>query len=52
MLKLKVLIATLMRNFKIRPGHPESDWRLQADIILKRSDGFRVTLDPRNLIKV
>ncbi|XP_012268240.2 cytochrome P450 4g15-like [Athalia rosae] len=47
MLKLKVLLSTLLRNYKILADTPESDYRLQADIILKRADGFNIRIEPR-----
>jgi cytochrome P450 family 4 len=47
MLKLKVLLSTIVRNFKVHSTVPEKDFKLQADIILKRTDGFRITLDKR-----
>lgn len=48
MLKLKVLLSTIMRNYKINSNVPEKDFKLTGDIILKRDDGFRVMLEPRN----
>jgi cytochrome P450 family 4 len=47
MLKLKVLLSTIVRNFKVNSTVPEKDFKLQADIILKRTDGFRITLEKR-----
>lgn len=47
MLKLKVLISTILRNFKVITDVHEKDFRLQGDIILKREDGFRLRLEPR-----
>ena len=47
MLKLKVLLSTILRNFRVVNKKKEADWQLQADIILKRTDGFRVQLEPR-----
>lgn len=46
-LKLKVLLSTILRNFRVKSMKNPSDWQLQADIILKRTDGFRVQLEPR-----
>ncbi|XP_029043020.2 cytochrome P450 4g15-like [Osmia bicornis bicornis] len=48
MLKLKVLLSTILRNYKILSDLPEKDFRLKVDIILKRTDGFRVKIEPRN----
>lgn len=50
MLKLKIILSTILRNFRIAPGIPQKDWKLQADIILKRTDGFRIRLEPRKTI--
>lgn len=47
MLKLKVLISTILRNYHIRSKLTEEDFKLQADIILKRTDGFRLEIEPR-----
>ncbi|XP_050528838.1 cytochrome P450 4g15-like isoform X2 [Daktulosphaira vitifoliae] len=47
MLKLKILLSTIIRNFKIHSTVPEKKWKLQGDVILKRSDGFKITLEPR-----
>lgn len=47
MLKLKIILSTILRNFEVKPGIPQRDWKLQADIILKRSDGFNISLKPR-----
>jgi cytochrome P450 family 4 len=51
MLKLKVLLSTLLRNFRVVPGIPQKDWALQADIILKRTDGFNIRMEPRQKVK-
>lgn len=47
MLKLKVLLSTIVRNFVVKSTVPEKEFKLQADIILKRTDGFRIMLEPR-----
>lgn len=47
MLKLKILLATIMRNFRVHSELGEKDFQLQADIILKRAEGFQVQLHPR-----
>lgn len=47
MLKLKVLLSTILRNYRVVSDLKESDFKLQADIILKRTDGFRIKLVPR-----
>jgi len=47
MLKLKILLSTLLRNYRINATIPEKDFKLTADIILKRADGFKISLEPR-----
>ncbi|XP_054269204.1 cytochrome P450 4g15-like [Macrosteles quadrilineatus] len=50
MLKLKVILSTIMRDFRVAGGKPMADWKLQADIILKRTDGFNIKLEPRKRV--
>ncbi|XP_046625289.1 cytochrome P450 4g15 [Neodiprion virginianus] len=47
MLKLKIILSTILRNFRIKSDLKEEDFRLQADIILKRAEGFKIRLEPR-----
>lgn len=47
MLKLKIILSTILRNFRVYSDLKESDFQLQADIILKRAEGFKVRLQPR-----
>ena len=47
MLKLKILLSTILRNYRIYSDVKEEDFKLQGDIILKREDGFRIRLEPR-----
>ncbi|KAH8375752.1 hypothetical protein KR200_002027 [Drosophila serrata] len=47
MLKLKILLSTILRNYRVYSDLSESDFKLQADIILKREEGFRIRLQPR-----
>ncbi|XP_055371265.1 cytochrome P450 4g15 [Condylostylus longicornis] len=47
MLKLKILLSTILRNYRVFSDLKESDFKLQADIILKREEGFKVRLQPR-----
>jgi len=47
MLKLKIILSTIMRNFNVHADIPEQDYKLQADIILKRAEGFKIRLEPR-----
>ncbi|RVE48931.1 hypothetical protein evm_006393 [Chilo suppressalis] len=46
-LKLKVLLSTILRNYKITSDIPEEKYELLGDIILKRADGFRLKIEPR-----
>ncbi|XP_033338889.2 cytochrome P450 4g15 isoform X1 [Megalopta genalis] len=50
MLKLKIVLSTIMRNFRVKSSVKESDFRLQADIILKRAEGFKIKLEPRKTV--
>ncbi|KAK9695696.1 Cytochrome P450 [Popillia japonica] len=50
MLKLKVLLATILRRFKVKSTVEEKDFVLQGDIILKRTDGFMIQLEDRQKI--
>ncbi|XP_076642431.1 cytochrome P450 4g15 [Halictus rubicundus] len=50
MLKLKIVLSTIMRNFRVRSDLKESDFKLQADIILKRAEGFKIKLEPRKTV--
>ncbi|XP_054727616.1 uncharacterized protein LOC129237145 [Anastrepha obliqua] len=47
MLKLKVLLSTIIRNYTVHSNETEADWKLQADIILKLENGFNVVLEKR-----
>lgn len=47
MLKLKVLLSTIVRSFKVDSKMKEDDFKLQADIILKLENGFKIMLEPR-----
>lgn len=47
MLKLKVLLSTIVRAYKVDSNETEADFKLQADIILKLENGFNVKLQPR-----
>lgn len=50
MLKLKIVLSTILRNFRVKSDLKESDFRLQADIILKRAEGFKIKLEPRKTV--
>uniref|UniRef100_A0A6E8V9L6 Cytochrome P450 n=1 Tax=Anopheles coluzzii TaxID=1518534 RepID=A0A6E8V9L6_ANOCL len=45
MLKLKVLLSTVLRHYRVVSNLTEKDFKLQADIILKRTDGFQIQLE-------
>lgn len=47
MLKLKIILSTILRNFRVHSDLKEGDFKLQADIILKREEGFQIRLEPR-----
>ena len=47
MLKLKVLLSTILRNYRIASNVKDDDFILRADIILKRHDGFKIKIEPR-----
>lgn len=47
MLKLKVILSTVLRQFRVFSDLTEEQFRLQADIILKREEGFKIRLQPR-----
>ena len=47
MLKLKVIIASVLRKYIIKSIKAEEDFRLQGDIILKRADGFSIIISDR-----
>ncbi|KAJ8911044.1 hypothetical protein NQ315_004690, partial [Exocentrus adspersus] len=47
MLKLKILLSTILRSYRIKSDLCEKDFQLQADIILKRAEGFKIRLEPR-----
>ncbi|CAH0721562.1 unnamed protein product, partial [Brenthis ino] len=49
-LKLKILLSTILRNYKMVSDITEDQFVLQADIILKRNDGFRVQIEPRQRV--
>ncbi|KAF5284525.1 hypothetical protein FQR65_LT13510 [Abscondita terminalis] len=51
MLKLKILLSTIMRNFVVKSHKKESDFELQGDIILKRADGFLIKLEARQAFR-
>ncbi|XP_075972259.1 cytochrome P450 4g15-like isoform X2 [Anticarsia gemmatalis] len=50
LLKLKILLSTILRNYRCVSEIPEEKFKLTADIILKRSDGFRIKIEPRKRV--
>lgn len=52
MLKLKILLATILRNYRVHADVAEEDYKLQADIILKREEGFPIRVTPRRKLAV
>ncbi|XP_014486916.1 PREDICTED: uncharacterized protein LOC106750830 [Dinoponera quadriceps] len=48
MLKLKVLLSTILRNYRVISKVPYQNFVLRGDLILKRGDGFNITLEPRS----
>lgn len=50
MLKLKVLLSTIIRNFKIDSKMSEENFKLQGDVILKLENGFNIILEPRKQV--
>nr|WCC58132.1 cytochrome P450 [Pharsalia antennata] len=47
MLKLKVILASVLRKYITVSLKKEEEFKLQADIILKREDGFNIKLEER-----
>ncbi|XP_032664354.1 cytochrome P450 4g15-like [Odontomachus brunneus] len=46
-LKLKVLLSTILRNYRIISDVSYKDFVLRGDLILKRGDGFPIKIEPR-----
>ncbi|XP_075156968.1 cytochrome P450 4g1-like [Haematobia irritans] len=51
MLKLKVLLSTILRNYSVDCRLKPSEFKLQADIILKMTGGFNISLEKRTRVK-
>lgn len=49
MLKLKILLSTILRSYRVFSDMKEKDFKLQGDIILKREEGFQIRLEPRKM---
>ncbi|XP_073833000.1 cytochrome P450 4g1-like [Musca autumnalis] len=52
MLQLKVLLSTIIRNYRVSSTRTQDDFKLQGDIILKMSNGFNISLEKRPTAKV
>ncbi|XP_061402882.1 cytochrome P450 4g1-like [Musca vetustissima] len=52
MLQLKVLLSTIIRNYRVSSNRTQEDFQLQGDIILKMSNGFNISLEKRPTSKV
>ncbi|XP_005176349.1 cytochrome P450 4g1 [Musca domestica] len=52
MLQLKVLLSTIIRNYRVSSTRTQKDFQLQGDIILKMANGFNITLEKRPTAKV
>lgn len=50
MLKLKVLLSTILRNYRVHTDLTEDHFKLQADIILKMTDGFNIRLEEKKRV--
>ncbi|KAJ8976570.1 hypothetical protein NQ317_016364 [Molorchus minor] len=49
MLKLKILLAHVLRKYKVVSTIKESEYTLQGDIILKREEGFLLQIEERTI---
>lgn len=47
MLNIKVVLSTIMRNYKITSKRKQTDWVLVGQTTLKRREGFLVGLHQR-----
>ncbi|XP_067006187.2 cytochrome P450 4g15 [Anabrus simplex] len=50
MLKLKIILSTILRNFRVYSDVKEESFRLTGDIILKRAEGFNIRIEPRHTV--
>ncbi|KAF0752653.1 cytochrome P450 4C1-like isoform X1, partial [Aphis craccivora] len=48
MLSLKVLISTFLRNYSVHTDIKLSDIKLKIDVLLRSSNGYPVTIQPRD----
>ncbi|XP_075156884.1 cytochrome P450 4g1-like [Haematobia irritans] len=51
MLQLKVLLSTIIRNYRVTSTRTQKDFELQGDIILKMTNGFNIGLERRPTAK-
>uniref|UniRef100_A0A1I8NLM4 Cytochrome P450 n=1 Tax=Stomoxys calcitrans TaxID=35570 RepID=A0A1I8NLM4_STOCA len=51
MLQLKVLLSTIIRNYRVSSSRTQKDFQLQGDIILKMANGFNICLERRATVK-
>ncbi|XP_013107344.2 cytochrome P450 4g1 [Stomoxys calcitrans] len=51
MLQLKVLLSTIIRNYRVSSSRTQKDFQLQGDIILKMANGFNICLERRATAK-
>ncbi|XP_018327476.1 cytochrome P450 4g15-like [Agrilus planipennis] len=47
MLKMKIILSSILRKYKVYSDISEKAFRLQGDIILKRADGFKIRIENR-----
>ncbi|XP_014484315.1 PREDICTED: cytochrome P450 4g15-like [Dinoponera quadriceps] len=47
MLKMKILLSTILRKYRITSDVAYQNFSLLAEITLKRGDGFNIKIEPR-----
>lgn len=47
MLNIKVVLSTILRNYRVSSNRRPSKWTLVAEMTLKRREGFPVCFHPR-----
>jgi len=48
MLSMKVLVSTFLRNYSVHTDIKLSDIKLKIDVLLRSSNGYPVTIQPRD----
>lgn len=48
LLNVKVVLSTLLRNYKIKSKRRQKEWTLVAETTLKRREGFLIGIEPRD----